>query len=326
MFPRSVSENPSVPPCVGAVAGAAAAEPLRGALLRVAEGNQALSSPESGRLQPVSQRLGSMRGPCCLRSEACGEVCHSTAAAGLSLPSGAGFECDALNTQCVRETEIPSNCSRAEGCSRSAANWCQRGCVLACAHGGVTAGCRGCPIPLFTSGALHFPADRRRLTRGGIRRILFRRLLEMDFWSRLMQNGGMSPLSQAPLPALGRAPAATHLLCLAETEMKSAASPARVLHEKGTVAADALILRRCTYWGVKHPRQELGCVTLPPQQGARTGFRLGQCRVSTRAARPDHGAQGRRTLLRPAPGCRRRGAVPAARQKWGCCHTAGAGC
>lgn len=47
-FSTTASENPSVPPCVGGLAGEAAREPPYRALLRVAEGKQVCSSPKWG--------------------------------------------------------------------------------------------------------------------------------------------------------------------------------------------------------------------------------------------------------------------------------------
>lgn len=57
-FPTTVSENPSVPPCVGAVAGEADGEPLCRALLRAVEGKQVCSYPKWGFCNPSARGLG----------------------------------------------------------------------------------------------------------------------------------------------------------------------------------------------------------------------------------------------------------------------------
>lgn len=142
-----------------------------------------LAAPQDRGVCSLSARgCGCRRGSCCLLPEGCCGACHGAAAAGCHFPPGQGLGVMLyLNTECVREKEVPSNCSRAQRCSRLAANWCQRGCVLPWVHRRVQAGCRGCPDSCVYLRSLHLPSERFCLTRGGIRRILFRRLLEMDF-------------------------------------------------------------------------------------------------------------------------------------------------
>lgn len=56
-------------------------------------------------------------------------------------------------------------------------------------------------------------------------------------------------------------------------ELKSAITPAAMLHKKGIVVADAWILTHYTYSAdLNIPRQEQGCVSLSPQWGGRVGF------------------------------------------------------